>query len=99
MTINSKMVAINPMVSAGPHAVVVQFMNFGMICVLLVSASCSYVITKYELYGLSKIGVIPITLRTTLAMAAPHWMWIEEKYVLNTAIASAILALFYKIPL
>jgi hypothetical protein len=54
---------------------------------------------KYEQFALIKITVINLSLLTTIAMAAPQWLWYGEKNGFNAVVLWLILSFFYRVSL
>ena len=83
----------------GTHATVVPFMNFRMVGVFIVPAIWSFIMIKFEKLALKKLTVINLSLLTTIAMAAPQWLWYGEKYGFNAIVLWLILSFFYRVSL
>lgn len=81
----------------GTHAVVVPFMNFRMGGVFVIIAFWSFILAKIERYALKHITVSKLALLGTIAMAAPHWLWYGEKYIMNAVIIWFILSILYRL--
>jgi hypothetical protein len=83
----------------GTHGTVVPFMNFRIVGVFIVPALWSFIMVKYEKFALIKVTVINLSLLTTIAMAAPQWLWYGEKYVFNAIVLWLLLSFFYRVSL
>jgi len=83
----------------GTHLAVMPFMNFRMIGVLVIPALWAYIFTHHEKGALQRLSVTNLTLLCSVSMAAPHWLWYGEKYVLNVLIIWLLLIVLYRISL
>jgi hypothetical protein len=83
----------------GTHAIVLPFMNFRMIGVLVIPALWAYIFTLFEKKALNRLGVGNLAFLCTIAMAAPHWLWYGEKYVINALVIWFLLNFLYRLSL
>lgn len=81
----------------GTHAAVVPFMNFRMLGVLVIPALWAYIFTRYENGALKKLSIINLAFLSTVAMAAPHWLWYGEKNGFNALVIWFLLAFLYRL--
>jgi len=81
----------------GTHAVVVPFMNFGIAGVFIIIALWSFLFAKVERWAVERMTVSKLALLGIIAMAAPHWLWYGEKYVMNALIIWFILSILYRL--
>lgn len=81
----------------GTHAVVLPFMNFGMLGVFLVPAIWSFAIISFEKFALRSLSTSKLSLLIILAMATPHWLWYGEKSIFNAIVFWLIFSLFYRV--
>lgn len=79
----------------GNHALVLPFRNFSMLGILLVPAVFSFIISRVEVTAQKGLTVYRLSLVLILIMAAPHWLWYGEKYIVNAVIIYSIFSLFY----
>lgn len=70
----------------GTHAVVVPFLNFGMVGVLLIIATWSYFFSVLERRFSKAEPSRGLAFLGSVAMAAPHWLWYGEKAIINVLI-------------
>lgn len=79
----------------GNHALVLPFRNFSMLGILLVPAVFSFIISRIEVTAQKSLTVYRLSQVLILIMAAPHWLWYGEKYIVNAVIIYSIFSLFY----
>lgn len=83
----------------GTHAIVVPFINFGIVGVFVVPALWSYIFTTMEDRNMRNLSVVNLVFLCTIVMAAPHWLWYGEKSGINAVIIWMVMAFFYRISL
>lgn len=79
----------------GTHAVVVPFMNFRLTGVFGIVALWSFCFAAVERQALKNISVSSLALLGIIVMAAPHWLWYGEKYIMNALIIWLLLSVVY----
>ena len=72
--------------NGGTHAVVVPFMNFGIIGVFGVIGLWAFLVAKIEKRAIRLRSVPSLSLLGAIALSAPHWLWYSDKVLITVLI-------------